>query len=267
MIIMIIESIGGLEQKSSLNVLNQSSSADFNIKLNSVLLVENSVNEFFDVNSLNENDLTEDEPIYMEMGKSLDNVTNSYDVNYDNNSDTYLFDKSLSINNKKFNFFVDLSKKEIELIFSYLKNKNYDVNKLKNINSLIYSIDDLMKDVVEESIYETMNNDCSLSEKLDLIDALSEIVSENKKIKGSFKDNLIRRLSDVSLNELFSLCDKYEEQYEIEGSFLISKFIFQLIDDFNKLNKNKIKLNEDLKRGLNSIILLKSLKLKDNNII
>ncbi|WP_235410294.1 hypothetical protein, partial [Proteus terrae] len=75
---MIIESIGGLEQKSSLNVLNQSSSADFNIKLNSVLLVENSVNEFFDVNSLNENDLTEDEPIYMEMGKSLDNVTNSY---------------------------------------------------------------------------------------------------------------------------------------------------------------------------------------------
>ena len=88
-----------------------------------------------------------------------------------------------------------------------------------------------------------------------------------KKTKGIFKDNLIKSLNKISLNELFSLCEEYEEQYEVEEFFLISRFIFRFIEDFNKSNNNKIKLNEDLKRGINSIILLKSLKFKDNNII
>ncbi|QIG07080.1 hypothetical protein [Proteus sp. ZN5] len=261
---MTIEKIDGALQGSSLNLSNQSSSFDFNFKSSSILLIENSVNKISDVRFLNDKDLIKDEPIYMEMSKNVDNITNSYEVNYDDNSDSYIFDNSLSIKNKNFNFFVDLSIKETESIFNNLKNKNYDVNKLKIINS---SVEGFMVDSVEENIYETMNNDCYLSEKLDLIDSLSEIVSKNKKTKGSFKDNLIRSLNDVSLNELFSLCEEYEEQYEVEEFFLISRFIFRFIEEFNKLNNNKIKLNEDLKRGINSVILLKSLKFKDNNII
>lgn len=261
---MIIEKISGSLQGSSSYLSNQSSSTDFNIKPSSVLLIENSVNEISDLRYLNDKGLIEDEPIYMEMSKSVGNITNSYEVNYDDNTNSYIFDKSLSINNKKFNFFVDLSEKEIESMFSELKNKNYDINKLRITN---FSVEDFIEDIVEENIYETMNDDYSLSEKLELINDLSDVVSKNKKTKGIFKDNLIKSLNKISLNELFSLCEEYEEQYEVEEFFLISRFIFRFIEDFNKSNNNKIKLNEDLKRGINSIILLKSLKFKDNNII
>ncbi|MEQ5391421.1 hypothetical protein ABN236_05000 [Proteus sp. fly-1013] len=261
---MIIEKISGSLQGSSSYLSNQSSSIDFNIKPSSVLLIENSVNKISDVRYLNDKGLIEDEPIYMEMSKSVGNVTNSYEVHYDDNTDSYLFNKNLSINNKKFNFFVDLSEKEIESIFSELEIKNYDINKLRVTN---FSVEDFIEDIVEENIYETMNDDYSLSEKLELINDLSDVVSKNKKIKGIFKDNLIKCLNNISLNELFSLCEEYEEQYEVEEFFLISRFIFRFIEDFNKSNNNKIKLNEDLKRGINSIILLKSLKFKDNNII
>lgn len=263
---MIIEKISGSLQGSSSYLSNQSSSIDFNIKPSSVLLIENSVNKISDVRHLNDKDLIEDEPIYMEMSKSVDNITNSYEVNYDENTDSYIFNKSLLINDENINLLANLSKKEINsIIINSLVSEVYDTNNLKDIQKS--SIETNNEELMEENIYETINDDYSLSEKLELIDALSEIVSKNKKIKGSFKDSLIRSLSDVSLNELFYSCEEYEEQYEVEEFFLISRFIFRFIEDFNKLNNNKIKLNEDLKRGINSIILLKSLKIKDNNIM
>ncbi|MBW3471233.1 hypothetical protein I6L78_03710 [Proteus vulgaris] len=67
----------------------------------------------------------------------------------------------------KNNFFVELIEKEVELIFSDLKNKNDDINKLKTIESLNLSVDSLKKDIVEENIYEEIDNDCYLSEKLE----------------------------------------------------------------------------------------------------
>lgn len=112
-----------------------------------------------------------------------------------------------------------------------------------------------------------MDQSCFLKEKLELVDELSKVIYKNNKVNSNFKDNLIKSICNIPLEELFSSCERYEELYEIQDSFLINRFIYRFIDDFNKSHENKIIVNEDLKRCLNLFFLLKELKLKSNNII
>ncbi|MBG6031350.1 hypothetical protein I5E97_09835 [Proteus hauseri] len=261
---MYLENINIIPQGMSSILSNHLSDSALCINRDSVLSVENSSGKFVDTKDLNSKLIdVKEEPIYMAMSRTMGSISNSHEIYYDELSHGYFFNKSLFIENRKINFFVDLDEKEIEKIFSDLKNKGYDVNQLLTKKSLESTIDKS----IEENIYETIDNNCLLKEKLELIDELSNVISTNNQLKGNFKDNLIKVINDIPLSELFSSCEKYEEQYEIQDSFLISRFIYRFIDDFNKSNNNKIKVNEDLKRRLNSIVLLKSLILKDNNII
>lgn len=246
---MYLEKIKTISQGMSSILSNHISDTDLCINRDSVLSIENSSDEFVGVKCLENKSMGElDEPIYMDMSKGVACVSNSYENSYENfydrTSHSYFFNKSLFIKNEKINPFFDLDKKEQESIFNYLKNKGFDTNKLLEI-SIVKSI----------------------KEKLELVDDLSKIIYENNKVNGKFKDDLIKFISNISLDELFSSCEKYEEQYEIQDYFLINRFIDRFIEDYNKSNNNKIKVDEVLKRRLNSFILLKSLKLKSNNII
>ncbi|MBG2709156.1 hypothetical protein I4558_08790 [Proteus mirabilis] len=212
------------------------------ISRDSVLSIENSSGEFIGDKYLENKSMDElDEPIYMDMRKDISCVSNSYEIIYDEIADGYFFNKSLFIKNERINCFSNLNESERESIFNDLKNKGFGISKLLTGKSLESSIDQ------------------SIKEKLELVDDLSKIIYKNNKVDGNFKDKLIRFINDVSLNELFSSCEKYEEQYEVQNYFLINRFIYRFIEDFNKSN-NKIKVNEELKRRLNSFILLKSLK-------
>ncbi|MBG3128662.1 hypothetical protein I4674_02425 [Proteus mirabilis] len=267
-----LEKINIMPQGMPPNLSNHISDTDLFISGNLVLSIENSSDEFIDARHLEGKLMDElDEPIYMDMSKDISFVSNSYEIFYDKTADGYFSNKSLFIKSEKTNPFFDLDKKEQESIFSYLKNKGFDTGKLINKEFLEDFIDSSINEPIEdniyEPIYETMNQDCLLKEKLEFIDDLSKIIYKNNKVNGKFKDNLIKIISNIPLGELFSSCEKYEEQYEIQDYFLINRFIYRFIEDFNKSNNNRIKVNEDLKRRLNTFILLQSLKLENNNII
>lgn len=273
---MYLEKISIMQKEMPSILANHISDAELSIHRDSVLSMKNSSHEFIGVKCLKSKKIeTLYEPIYMDMSKDISCVSNSYEMFYDKIADGYFSNKSLFIKSEKENPFFDLDKKEQESIFNYLKNKGFDTDKLINKELLENVIDSSINEPIEDNIYEpiyeliyeTMNQDCFLKEKLELVDDLSKIIYKNNKVNDKFKDNLIKIISDVPLGELFSSCEKYEEQYEIQDYFLINRFIYQFIDDFNKSNNHKIKVNEDLKRRLNAFILLESLKLKSDNII
>lgn len=261
---MYLEKINIMPQGMPPNLSNHISDTDLFINRGSALSLKNSSYEFIGVKCLESKTMeTLDEPIYMDMSKDISCVSNSYEIFYDKIADGYFSNKSLFIKSEKENPFFDLDKKEQESIFNHLKNKGFDTSKLINKKLL----NDVIDASINEPIYETMNQDCLLKEKLEFIDDLSKIIYKNNKVNGKFKDNLIKIISNIPLGELFSSCEKYEEQYEIQDYFLINRFIYRFIEDFNKSNNNRIKVNEDLKRRLNTFILLQSLKLENNNII
>lgn len=265
---MYLEKMNIMPQGMSSILANHISDTDLSIHRDSVLSMKNSLHGFIGVKCLESKTMeTLDEPIYMDMSKDISCVSNSYEIFYDKIADGYFSNKSLFIKSEKENPFFDLDKKEQESIFNHLKNKGFDTDKLINKELLENVIDSSINEPIEGNTYETMNQDCLLKEKLELVDDLSKIIYKNNKVKGKFKDNLIKIISNVPLGELFSSCEKYEEQYEIQDYFLINRFIYRFIEDFNKSNNHKIKVNEDLKRRLNAFILLESLKLKSDNII
>ncbi|MEQ5207013.1 hypothetical protein ABN217_08470 [Proteus sp. fly-1067] len=273
---MYLEKMNIMPQGMSSILANHISDTDLSIHRDSVLSMKNSSHGFIGVKCLESKTMeTLDEPIYIDMSKDISCVSNSYEMFYDKIADGYFSNKSLFIKSEKENPFFDLDNKEQESIFNHLKNKGFDTDKLINKELLENVIDSSINEPIEgntyesiyEPIYETMNQDCLLKEKLELVDDLSKIIYKNNKVKGKFKDNLIKIISNVPLGELFSSCEKYEEQYEIQDYFLINRFIYRFIEDFNKSNNHKIKVNEDLKRRLNAFILLESLKLKSDNII
>ncbi|WP_311752142.1 hypothetical protein [Proteus columbae] len=251
---MYLEKINIVSQGMSSILSNHISDTNIFISRNSVLSIENSSDEFIGAKHLEGKLMDElDEPIYMNMRKDVACVSNSYEIFYDKTSHSYLFNKSLFIKNNKISPFFDLDKKEQESIFNYLKNKGFDTNKFLN------------KALLGSPIEKT------IKEKIGLVDDLSKIICKDGKVNSKFKDDLTKIINNISLDELFSSCEKYgeqnEEQYDIQNYFAIIKFIYRFIENFNKSNNNKIKVNEDLKRRLNAFILLKSLKLKSNNII
>ncbi|WIV89174.1 hypothetical protein [Proteus appendicitidis] len=271
---MYLEKINIMPQGMYSILANQVSDTDLSINRDSVLSMKNSSHEFIGIKCLESKTMEVlDEPIYMDMSKDISCVSNSYEIFYDKIADGYFSNKSLFIKNEKIKPFFDLDKKEQESIFNDLKNKGFDTNRLLNKELLESPINKSINELVEENIYEEMNQHCplkeklELEEKLDFIDGLSKIICKNNNMNGKFKDELIKSMNEVSLKALFSLCEKYNELYEIQDDFSINRFIYRFIDGFNKSNNHKIEVNEDLKRCLNAFVLLESLRLKNNNII
>ncbi len=249
---------------------NHISDTDLFISGNSVLSIENSSDEFINARHLDGKLMDElDEPIYMNMRKDIACVSNSYEIFHDETADGYFFNKSLFIKSEKTNPFFDLDKKEQESIFNYLKNKGFDTNKFLNKALLGSPIEKTIREriVFIDDLSDILCKNIKVNSKFK--GDLTNILSNINRINDKFKDDLTKSISNTSLSELLSLCKNHEEKNDIQDYFPIIKDIYKFIEGFNESNNNKIEVevNEDLKRRLNAFILLKSLKLKNNNII
>ena len=211
------------------------------------------------VNMSNAIDGIDNEGVYMDMSGIKSSTTNTTDNVYAENSDSYLMHKSL-LNKNSIKSFDGLSFEECKSLFNNIENGSSIFNDL------------LSKGLIEEPIYEIMEEThedsqlFNLKQKLKLIDELSSFISKDNKVIGKFKDSLIHSLINVSSDNLFSLCEQYEEQYELQDEFLISRFIYKFINEFNKVNNKKINVNDALRRNINATLVLHSLRINDNHI-